>query len=292
MRPGQHNKRGRTRHRSGGSSGSNSSGSGGGNPLSRIYESNGPDVKVRGTAQTIAEKYLQLGRDAQSSSDIVMAESYYQYAEHYQRIVTAAQAYSQQMQPQYRRPDDYDGDEDGGETNDGPGSSTAEQPEPGNDMSEFERNERPPQQQQPYRQQRDFGRDQGGQQTQPQNPQQASRDRPRPRWQDERPRPPAEARESGQQPREQPVVPPRPDEQPRVMQPAANGSGSEDAGPWEAPSFLRRPAAVPQPELETAAPAAAPERKRYVRKPRVEKPEVAEAGADPSGGSEAPPRAD
>ncbi len=83
-------------------------------PLSRVYESNGPDVKVRGTAQHVAEKYLQLARDALSSGDTVMGESYYQYAEHYLRIVAAAQSYQQQQhgtQPQpyqARRPESED----------------------------------------------------------------------------------------------------------------------------------------------------------------------------------------
>ena len=87
-------------------------GGGGGNPINRVYESNGPDVKVRGTAQTIAEKYMQLARDAHSSGDTVMVESYNQHAEHYLRILAAAQAYNQQHmtpqqqqnQQQYRRP--------------------------------------------------------------------------------------------------------------------------------------------------------------------------------------------
>ncbi|WP_375452605.1 DUF4167 domain-containing protein [uncultured Devosia sp.] len=61
------------------------------NPLSRSFESNGPDVKVRGNAPHIAEKYMQLARDAQSSGDSVMAENYLQHAEHYFRIVSAAQ---------------------------------------------------------------------------------------------------------------------------------------------------------------------------------------------------------
>lgn len=61
------------------------------NPLSRNFESNGPDVKVRGNAAHIAEKYMQLARDAQSSGDSVMAENYLQHAEHYFRIVSAAQ---------------------------------------------------------------------------------------------------------------------------------------------------------------------------------------------------------
>src|SRR4051812_50207507 len=68
------------------------------NPLSRTYESNGPDVKVRGTPAHIAEKYVQLARDAQSSGDPVMAESYLQHAEHYFRIIAAAHKAQQQAQ--------------------------------------------------------------------------------------------------------------------------------------------------------------------------------------------------
>ncbi|MBV8426850.1 MAG: DUF4167 domain-containing protein [Hyphomicrobiales bacterium] len=85
MRPGS-NKRMRGRNRRGP------------NPLARSYESNGPDVKVRGTAQHIADRYLQLARDAQSSGDPVTAESYFQHAEHYLRIIAAAQ---DQMQAQF-----------------------------------------------------------------------------------------------------------------------------------------------------------------------------------------------
>jgi hypothetical protein len=72
------------------------SGRKGPNPLTRSYESNGPDVKIRGTAQHIAEKYLQLARDAQSSGDTIMAESLQQHAEHYFRLIAAAQAAQQQ----------------------------------------------------------------------------------------------------------------------------------------------------------------------------------------------------
>lgn len=61
------------------------------NPLTRSYESNGPDIKVRGTAQHIAEKYLQLARDAHTSGDPVAAEGYLQHAEHYFRLIAAAQ---------------------------------------------------------------------------------------------------------------------------------------------------------------------------------------------------------
>ncbi len=73
----------------------------GGIPLNRnhVFDSNGPDVRVRGTAQQLFEKYLQLGRDATSSGDRVMAESYFQHAEHYFRILNAmTQAQQQQQQ--------------------------------------------------------------------------------------------------------------------------------------------------------------------------------------------------
>jgi hypothetical protein len=99
MRPGQQNKRGRGR------SGNNNNGGGnrkGQNPLSRTYDSSGPDVKVRGTAQHVAEKYMNLARDAQSSGDRVMAENYLQHAEHYNRIIMTAQA---QMQERFQRDD-------------------------------------------------------------------------------------------------------------------------------------------------------------------------------------------
>jgi hypothetical protein len=72
------------------------------NPLTRVYESNGPDVKIRGTANHVAEKYLQLARDAQASGDPVAAENYYQHAEHYFRMIATAQEQFRQTQPLYR----------------------------------------------------------------------------------------------------------------------------------------------------------------------------------------------
>ena len=78
MRQGQQNRRGRGRSRKPQ------------NPLARNYESNGPDVKIRGTASHVAEKYMSLARDALASGDSVTAESYLQHAEHYNRIIMAA----------------------------------------------------------------------------------------------------------------------------------------------------------------------------------------------------------
>jgi hypothetical protein len=62
------------------------------NPLTRSYESNGPDVKIRGNAHHVAEKYLQLARDAHTGGDPVAAENYLQHAEHYFRLIASAQA--------------------------------------------------------------------------------------------------------------------------------------------------------------------------------------------------------
>ncbi len=70
------------------------------NQMSRTLDSNGPDVKIRGTASHIYEKYQTLARDANSSGDRVMAENYLQHAEHYFRLINAMQAASQaQAQP-------------------------------------------------------------------------------------------------------------------------------------------------------------------------------------------------
>ncbi len=61
------------------------------NPVNRSYDSNGPDVRVRGTASQVFEKYQTLARDATSSGDRVMAENYQQHAEHYFRILQSVQ---------------------------------------------------------------------------------------------------------------------------------------------------------------------------------------------------------
>jgi hypothetical protein len=81
------------------------------NPLTRSYESNGPDVKIRGNAHHVAEKYLQLARDAHTSSDPVAAENYLQHAEHYFRLIASAQAAQLQQQNGSARPPGEDSDE-------------------------------------------------------------------------------------------------------------------------------------------------------------------------------------
>ena len=76
--------------------GHNNNGGGGHNP-NRTFDSSGPEVKIRGSAANVYEKYLQLARDANSSGDRVMAENYLQHAEHYYRLIMA---YQSSVQPQ------------------------------------------------------------------------------------------------------------------------------------------------------------------------------------------------
>ena len=99
MRNGQNNnKRMRNRNNNNRNDGNRR----GQNPMTRVFESNGPDIKIRGTASHVAEKYVQLARDARSSGDPVAAENYYQHAEHYFRLIAAAQEQFRQNQPQPR----------------------------------------------------------------------------------------------------------------------------------------------------------------------------------------------
>src|SRR5436305_13506128 len=73
----------------------------------RTFDSNGPEVKIRGSAAHVYEKYLQLARDANASGDRIAAENYLQHAEHYYRILAVSQVQQQQQyqnrgqQPQY-----------------------------------------------------------------------------------------------------------------------------------------------------------------------------------------------
>lgn len=60
-----------------------------GNPRSQTFDSNGPDVRIRGNAYQVLEKYLAMARDAASAGDRIAAENYYQHAEHYFRIINA-----------------------------------------------------------------------------------------------------------------------------------------------------------------------------------------------------------
>ena len=149
MRQGQQHRRGRGRQNNGGHNSSqhnqsnNNNNRKGQNPLARSYESNGPDVKIRGNPAHIAEKYTTLARDAHSSGDSVLAEAYLQYAEHYNRIIMAYREQQQQSgegQVRQRGPGegidggvDQAGDEDGGDDlgQGGEGAIRGQEPQPG-----------------------------------------------------------------------------------------------------------------------------------------------------------------
>jgi hypothetical protein len=183
------------------------------NPMTRVYESNGPDIKIRGTASHIAEKYLQLARDARSSGDPVAAENYYQHAEHYFRLIAAAQ--EQFRQNQQPRGDEPISSPSGDDEDDGENFSNFGQ-EPG-----FV-----PQQQQPFvprenNQQRDF---------QPREGQPFQRDR------DQQPR---EHHREQREHRPQPQYQPQPQPQPVI---------ADTGGVDRLPSFITGP----QPQVNAA----------------------------------------
>ena len=237
MRNGQNNKRMRNRNNNNHNHNNNRRGQ---NPMTRVFESNGPDIKIRGTASHIAEKYLQLARDARSSGDPVAAENYYQHAEHYFRLIAAAQEQFRQSQPQHLqqppRPDEVMGGEEG--EDDGENFSSFGQ-EPGFVPQ--------PQQQQPYV--RDNGQ-------QPREGQFYQRDQQQPREH-------REHREHRPQPQFQPQAQPQPaaadnggvDRLPSFItgpQPQINGGGGgyegNGGGGDRFPRRRRRPHGGPRPE--------------------------------------------
>ncbi|HLZ03167.1 MAG TPA: DUF4167 domain-containing protein [Bradyrhizobium sp.] len=241
MRNGQNNKRMRNRNNN------NNNNRRGQNPMTRVFESNGPDIKIRGTASHIAEKYLQLARDARSSGDPVAAENYYQHAEHYFRLIAAAQEQFRQNQPQ-PRPDEVASSEDGDDEGDNYSSFGQE---PG-----FV-----PAQQQPYM--RD-NRDNSGRDHQRDNQQPYQRDQQQPR--EHRPQP-----QYAPQPQSQPAMSDNGgvDRLPSFItgpQPQINGGqGYESKGGYEGnnsgerfPRRRRRPHGGHRPEGMTQPAATAP----------------------------------
>ena len=246
MRNGQNKRmRGRNRnHKSHHSSGGGGGGGGGGhhhNPLTRVYESNGPEVKIRGTAHHIAEKYLQLARDAQGSGDPVTAENHFQHAEHYLRMIAAAQEQFRAQNPYYQAPpapgeirdEAFEGEDDDG-SQPGQGQPTQSQPPQGQqnfgnqqpqNYNNSSNNQQPPypprEQPQPYGGQQPNSNYQGRQQHQPQQ---------------------------NQPQQNQPYSPPPQQYQPPVQQPPA--APPSDAG--QLPSFITGTQPQPSPAGFTA----------------------------------------
>jgi hypothetical protein len=88
MRPNNQNRRGRGRGPRKPHGGPHSHG-GGGQSKAHAFDSTGPDIRVRGNAYQVLEKYLQLARDAGTAGDRVAAENFLQHADHYYRVVAA-----------------------------------------------------------------------------------------------------------------------------------------------------------------------------------------------------------
>jgi hypothetical protein len=117
--------RGRGRKPGGGGGGGGNNNHNHGN---RSLESNGPDVKIRGTAAQIYEKYAQYARDAQSGGDRVRYETYLQHAEHYYRVMAASMPRERLLQQQEAGLQAQSALEDGGsQQNDGNGSGNGDQ---------------------------------------------------------------------------------------------------------------------------------------------------------------------
>ena len=248
MRNGQNNnKRMRNRNNNNNNSNNNNNNRRGQNPMTRVFESNGPDIKIRGTASHVAEKYVQLARDARSSGDPVAAENYYQHAEHYFRLIAAAQEQFRQNQPQPRTDNEMPAEEGEDE---------------GESFSHF--GQEPgfvPQQQQPFvprenNQQRDF-QPREGQPYQPRDQQPREHHR--------------EQREHRPQPQYQPQPQPQP-------QPVIADAGGVD----RLPSFITGP----QPQVNGApgfeANGGGERFPRRRRRPHGPRPDNAAAPAGPS----------
>jgi hypothetical protein len=265
MRPGQFNKnRNRNRNRGRHNGGNNT---GGGNPANRVYDSNGPDVKVRGTAQTIAEKYMQLGRDAQASGDNVMAESYYQHSEHYYRLWLANQPAGQPIQFTRRGNEEEFEDEGVSEAADTEDDASADVPAAdvaaqtgSEDTGEGAASGDEPGQAPPRAFRNRENRDGDNQQ-----PREGGRERFRSRW-GRRDRNGNEGpRDGNYRQREGGDYAERPAEREAETAPVA------DSGNWEAPSFLTRPVpAVPADTMDGPPGEAVSERRPRGRRSRVE----------------------
>jgi hypothetical protein len=89
MRHGSPSRRSRNKGHHGNNGGQNNGQRRGAYNRNQIFDSNGPDVRIRGTAHQVCEKYLALAKDAASTGDSILAESYLQHAEHYQRIINS-----------------------------------------------------------------------------------------------------------------------------------------------------------------------------------------------------------
>ncbi len=253
MRPQQ--KSGRSR----GNKNRNKGGGGGGmgHSPNRVYESAGPEGKVRGTPQQIIDKYLALARDSQLSGDRVTAENFLQHAEHYSRILIAAQEAMgierrDQQQPQGGYFDRNDSDDDSQDDGDPRDARDARDPRDQRDQRDQRGGE-----------QRNGSGGFGGER----------RDRPQPQPQ------PAEASESETQLPRFVTEPARPAPAPEPVEAAPQAAAPQPAASSESFATIEpdggAPDIVETPESR-AAPAERPRRPRRPRRPAAEGETAAE----------------
>lgn len=262
-----------------------------GNIINRVFDSSGPEGKVRGTPQQIIEKYQFLARDAQLSNDRVAAENFMQHAEHYTRMLAEAQRELAAEQDQ-RRPQDFlqSGGQNGqsgyqgGQGNQGSqgGYSQGGQPQGGN----------PPRD-------RSYGSDRPDPRDEPQpdvgpvrsasmmdfieditdsslveTPETRRVEQPAPQRADY-----ADRRDRGPKPeRTEPQQDRRDDRKPRNEQLARPARDTQaDAARHDTPAPVEPAIPEPAPVAE-AAPAAAPKKPRAPRKPRSDAPDGVSSG--------------
>ena len=94
----------------------------------QTFDSNAPNVKIRGNAYQVFERYIALAREAATSGDRIAAENLYQHAEHYFRIMNANGEGGPHGAPRPTTPADFEmgrSEADGGETNGNPGPAGA-----------------------------------------------------------------------------------------------------------------------------------------------------------------------
>lgn len=273
MRNGQnkHRMRGRNRGGSGGGGG----GGKGHNPLTRVYESNGPDVKIRGTANHVAEKYIQLARDATASGDPVAAENYYQHAEHYFRLIAAAQEQFRQNQPyQQREGNEPRGDDNFDDSDDGQPAYGNTEPHSPREQPQYQQRDQQPYQQRDnnYQPRHERNQDRYQDRNQERN-QERNFDRNRNRHQQDN------RSQDRQQDRQFDERPPQ-------------NNGAEDEGVDRLPSFITggapapAPATAEQPNGHEAQGDRFPLNRRRGRRPRTPRAEMAAEGSDEAASGE------
>ncbi|MCZ8195704.1 MAG: DUF4167 domain-containing protein [Aquidulcibacter sp.] len=255
------------------------------NNPNRAYESNGPDIKVRGSAQTVFEKYQQLARDANSSGDRVLGENYLQHAEHYFRVLRAMQPTfvprTEMMIAGYEDESD-DGDEsieamEGAEGEGSEGGEGAPQPE-------FNPNR-------PHRENR-FDQNRGEGRNEPRGEGDEDRfgrrrRRRRDRFGNELP---YQANGGGDEGQGDNGRPPRQDNRGETgAEPSFNGSSETYSRPLSAPpSEFAEPTSFSQPQEIVAASETVPARERRPRPPRAPRPAREATGEDSGFGGELP----